>query len=192
MMGLDALAGRMLQKRLAESPYDWTPDADTPEVRWLRWATVMNATRILRTFPFPAIADLRRACRNGGPERGVPEGDMSEGERLLMRFAMAYAVHQLVRIPDMGPVWNAVQAQRRDAKVLAARLEQQGRHAEAARVMKSAPQQPLREEDRKPAAPVPQQPTAAVVQPTHLSAQEQPTVPPTAPVQPSTPRSSAP
>ena len=192
MMGLDALAKRMLHKRLAESSHDWTSDANTPEAHWLRWATVMNATRMLRSFPFPAIADLRRACRNGGAERGVPEVDLSEGERLLMRFAMAYAVHQLVRIPDMGPVWNAVQAQRRDAKMLAARLEQQGRHAEAVQMMKSAPQQPLREEDRKPAAPTPQHPTAALAQPTHISAPGQPTVPPIAPVQPSTPRSSAP
>ena len=192
MMELDALAGRMLQKRLAESSHDWTSDADTPEVRWLRWATVMNATRMLRSFPFPAIADLRRACRNGGAERGAPEVDLGEGERLLMRFAMAYVVHQLVRIPDMGPVWNAIQAQRRDAKVLAARLEQQGRHAEAVQVMKSAPQQPLREEDRKSAVPAPQHPTAAIVQPPQPSAQGQPTVPPTVPVQPSTPRISVP
>ncbi len=192
MMGLDALAKRMLHKRLAESSHDWTSDANTPEAHWLRWATVMNATRMLRSFPFPAIADLRRACRNGGPERGVPEVDLSEGERLLMRFAMAYAVHQLVRIPDMGPVWNAVQAQRRDAKMLAARLEQQGRHAEAVQMMKSAPQQPLREEERKPAVPTPQHPTAAIVQSAPPSAPEQTTVPLIAPAQPSAPRTSAP
>ncbi|WP_163058907.1 MULTISPECIES: hypothetical protein [Acidithiobacillus] len=192
MMGLDALAERMLHKRLAESSYDWTSDADTPEARWLRWATVMNATRMLRSFPFPAIANLRRACRNGGPERGVPEVDLSEGERLLMRFAMAYAMHQLIRIPDMGPVWNAIQAQRRDAKILAARLEQQGRHAEAVQVMNSAPQQPLREEDRKPAVPTPRHPTAAIVQSAPPSAPEQTTAPLVAPAQPSAPRTSAP
>ena len=182
MTGLDALAKRMLHKRFAESSHDWTPDADTPEAHWLRWATVMNAARMLRSFPFTAIADLRRACRNGGPERGVPEVDLGEGETLLMRFAMAYAVHQLVRIPDMGPVWNAAQAQRRDAEALAARLEQQGRHAEAVQVMNSAPQQPHRAEDRKPAVPTPQHPTVAVV----------PSVPPSAPEQPSAPRTSAP
>jgi hypothetical protein len=109
-----------------------------------------------------------------------------------MRFAMAYVVHQLVRIPDMGPVWNAIQAQRRDAKVLAARLEQQGRHAEAVQVMKSAPQQPLREEDRKPAVPAPQHPTAAIVQSAPPSAPEQTTAPLVAPAQPSAPRTSAP
>lgn len=159
----------MLRKRLAESGRLWPQDGDG--ARWLRWSMVMGAARMLRCFreEMPSVSRLREHCWRERHTGNIPEVAIAPGEDVFLRLGMAFMAHHLVRKPEFGPDWNAAMAQRREARLLAAYFERNGRQALALEVLEKMPKARARPTDREwavlPGAQSPQIPHPGAVLP---------------------------
>lgn len=130
----------MLRKRLAESGRQWPQDGDG--ARWLRWAMVMGATRLLRRFQdeMPGVAALREACWRERHGANIPNIPMATGEGVFLRLGLAFMVHHLVRKPEFGPDWNAAMAQRLESRRLAEVFEKTGKPELARKIREAMPE----------------------------------------------------
>jgi hypothetical protein len=160
----DTLGNRALQQRLDDTGYDWSAEMDRPEIDWLRWAIVRDAARLLRVLPMPAFAELHQHSRSPGIR---PVIEMDPVEQHFLKLAMVVATQRLVRLPEYGPLWNSVQAQRSELRSQADALEKAGQKDAADRLRRQMPASLRRadvverrkEKESTPApAPMPQTP----------------------------------
>lgn len=122
-----------VRQRLQDAPYDWQDEQESTEAKWLTWAVARDAANLLGRLRLPNFVAFRDQMRASSPESDLSVPDFADDtERFFLKAALVLAARQLLRMPEYGPAWNAVQAQRLEVRAQAEWLEKHGQ-ADAAR-----------------------------------------------------------
>ncbi len=144
---LEALAQRALDQRLEPDGGDWSQQMSAPPAQWLRWAMLRDAATLLSTLRIPAFVTFAQRMR---AQPGViTDIHFDASQFYFLKLAMVVASHRLVRMPEYGPVWNGIQAQRLEIRQVADALERAGRGEDAQAWRRRMPPVLRREDARK-------------------------------------------
>lgn len=158
---------RALRQRLQDAPYDWKDEQDSPESQWLSWAIVRDAAKLLSKLRVPNYLAFQKQMRGTAPGSTLQQPDFDAAETFFLKVAMVIATQRLVRMPEYGPIWNSLQAQRLEIRQQVEWLEQHGQKDAARQMLEKMPKAVTRaaiaqrrklrdDEAEKVAAPTPE------------------------------------
>jgi hypothetical protein len=126
---LEALSQRALEQRLEADGGDWSRQMQEPPVQWLRWAMLRDASTLLSNLRIPAFVSFAQRMR--AQTGKIPDVHLDAAQFYFLKLAIVVASHRLIRLPEYGPLWNGLQAQRLEMRRVIEALEKSGRSEEA-------------------------------------------------------------